>query len=96
MREVNFLIGDRRRLVLLMQQADGEDYRPEMDALRAIQNNHESWQRYRAPDYWYLPQNTRRIEVRLCSAGEGATIGTYRFHLEMGEDPMVRLLGDPA
>jgi hypothetical protein len=53
-RTVDFAIGDRRRLVLAVQLVGGNDYRPEMDALRAIQNNHEDWQRYRAPEYWYL------------------------------------------
>jgi hypothetical protein len=96
MREVDFGIGDRRRLVLAVQLIDGDEYRPEMDALRAIQNNHENWQRYRAPTYWHLPQNTRRIEVRLCSAVDGSTIGTYLFDLQMGEDCMVHLLGNPA
>jgi hypothetical protein len=96
LREVDFAIGDRRRLVLALQLIDGDRYRPEMDALRAIQNNHENWQRYRAPDYWYLPPNTQRIEVRLCSAVDGSTIGTYLFDLQMGEDCMVHLLGDPA
>lgn len=42
---MDFGIGDRRRLVLAVQLIDGNEYRPEMDALRAIQNNHENWQR---------------------------------------------------
>jgi hypothetical protein len=79
-----------------VQLIAGNDYRPEMDALRAVQNNHENWARYRSPEYWYLPPNMRRIEVRLCSAGDGATIGTFLYDLQMGEDSMVRLLGVPA
>ena len=39
MREVDFAIGERRRLVLAVQLIGGEEYRPEMSALRRIQNN---------------------------------------------------------
>jgi hypothetical protein len=93
-REVDLGIGDRRRLVLAIQLVGSADLRPESDALRAVENNHESIDRYIAPDYLYLPFTLRRIEVRLFSTSDGTCIGVFTFQVSLGEESSISLVRD--
>jgi len=92
-RSVDFDVGDTRYLVLAAQLTDAEEFQPEADALRAIQNNHESVERFVAPDYLYLPPTTSRAEVHIFSASNGAIVGEFSFMFDLTiPEPSVTIL----
>lgn len=92
-RFIDFDVGDTRHLVLAVQLTESDDFRPEMDTLRAIQNNHERTERFIAPDYLYLPATTTRAEVQIFSAENGAIVGQFAFGFDLtGSEPFVKIL----
>ena len=65
----------------------------EADALRAIQNNHESVERFIVPDYLYLPPTTSLADVQIFSASNGAVVGEFSFRFNLTDpEPTVTIL----
>jgi hypothetical protein len=94
-RWVEFDVGDTRHLVLAIQLTDEEQLNPELTALCAIQNNHESVDRYHVPDYPSPPLTTSRAEVLLFSGENGAIISQLTFEFHFGEESYVTIVTPP-
>lgn len=78
--------------MLAAQLVEGEDYHGDADALRAVQNNQESTDRYNVPDYPYLPRTVSRAEVQLFSGENGAIIGNFTFQFDLAGEGTVTVL----
>jgi hypothetical protein len=95
-RWVEFDVGDTRHLVLAVQLTDEEALNPALAALCAIENNHESPDKYETPDYPHLPPTVSRAEVQLFSGENGAIIGQFGFQFSFGEESHVSVITPPS
>jgi hypothetical protein len=95
-REVSFSIGGMRRLVIAVQVIEGETFKPEMEAIRAIDNNRANWNESNAPDYLYFPHTVTRAIVQLFSSEDGAMVGEFAFQLNFAEQWAVSIAEAPS